>query len=81
MINNLLDPSIISNSEVLFAKVLYWLFIAVLLVYNIFAFLLVRQVSLMNRSLKTEAAGTFDFVAKGHLLFSLAITALAIILA
>ena len=50
-----------------FIKLLEYLVIAAEFVYLLFAFIITREVTLMNRSFKTSAAGLFSLLALLHL--------------
>ena len=51
-----------------------------LIVYTIFAFIIVRQVSLLNRTLGTALSPWLRVIALGHLVASIIILLLAIVL-
>lgn len=50
-----------------FLQLVKWLIMLVEGAYFLFAIILIREVSLMNRSFKTEAAILFKFLAFAHL--------------
>lgn len=73
---NLLLPSDFSFNLSLVVDIFM---IVVLFFYNIFAILMTRQVKLLNRSFKTDAAPLLLFFAIVHLFLSLLVLLIAII--
>lgn len=61
-----------------FVQLIEYLIILGELVYVIFAFLVTREVSLMNASFKTSAASLFTLVAYAHFIASLVILLISI---
>jgi hypothetical protein len=63
-----------------FGQLMGWLIVVLQAVYLLFAFITVRQVSLMNRSFSTEIAPLFSFIAYVHFLAALLILVISIVL-
>ncbi len=63
-----------------FFSLLQVLVTVIIVLYNFYAFLIVRQVKLLNAGFQTTAARMFSVIGYIHLLGSLTITVIAIIL-
>lgn len=63
-----------SHSFVLFAK---GMIIVIQIIYVLFAFMLTRQLKIMNKNFQTSMAPIFAFLATLHLLIALGILALS----
>jgi len=63
-----------------FEKVMQALVISLQFLYALFAFIMVRQVKLMNTSFTTYAARTFTFLARMHFFAALGMIVLTLIL-
>jgi hypothetical protein len=62
-----------------FVHFISWLLILLELVYVIYAFIVVREVALMNKSFKTEVAPLFSLIALAHLVAAVVVTIASII--
>ena len=63
-----------------FINIVQWLVVAAEFVYLLFAFILTREVSLMNSSLKTKASALFTLLAYGHLVVTVLLILLSLTL-
>lgn len=68
------------NTTALFVKGMGILILVLEIVYAVIAFIIIRQVKLMNASFTTVAAPLFELIAKIHLLLSLGLILLTIAL-
>ena len=63
-----------------FIKLINMLILVLIVFYTIFAFLVIRQVSLLNSSFKTDSSFLFTVLALGHLAASIFILIVSITL-